>query len=188
MNWSRVNDQNLVRQRDLAWAPQETLGSREVCWCGQPQNHEWPGKSDGAEHPKAAGARSAEHLGRDTFPRFKNGGEGLTMARLKDDGEFQVEGTVTMWLPVESEEGERLVVNSSQEIWPQQVWVSVSLENENWAVGSVIVKGRLYRKDNTVGERWGERMYSGPLDDGEFEGPEWLVAVLEKEISRRVWR
>jgi hypothetical protein len=60
MNWPRVNDQNLVRQRDLAWEPQDTLGSRAVCWCGEPFDHEWPGKSDGAEHPKGAEARSAE--------------------------------------------------------------------------------------------------------------------------------
>jgi hypothetical protein len=52
MNWPRVNDQNLVRQRDLAWEPQDTLGSQDVCWCGEPFNHEWPGKADGAEHPK----------------------------------------------------------------------------------------------------------------------------------------
>jgi hypothetical protein len=52
MDWQKVNEQNLVRQRSLAWAPQETLGSRDVCWCGAPQNHNWPGREDGSPHPK----------------------------------------------------------------------------------------------------------------------------------------
>lgn len=108
------------------------------------------------------------------------------MARLNEDGEFQVEGTITMWLPLEPEEGERLDVSSSQVIHPEQAWVSVSMENGNWTLGSAIVKGRLYRKDNTVGERWGERMYSGPLDDGMFEGPKWLIEIIDREVPRRL--
>jgi hypothetical protein len=27
------------------------IGSHE-CWCGKPQGHDWPGKADGAPHPK----------------------------------------------------------------------------------------------------------------------------------------
>jgi hypothetical protein len=104
---------------------------------------------------------------------------------LKEDGEFTVEGTITMWLPLEPEEGERLEVNSSQTISPLQVWVSVLPEDGQWEVGSVVVKGRLYRKDNAVGGRWAERMYSGPLDK-DFEGPDWVVALLEREIPRRL--
>lgn len=23
------------------------------CWCGEPQGHDWPGKADGAPHPRA---------------------------------------------------------------------------------------------------------------------------------------
>jgi hypothetical protein len=107
------------------------------------------------------------------------------MAKLKEDGEFTVEGTITMWLPLEPEEGERLEVNSSQTINPLQVWVSVLPEDGQWEVGTVVVKGRLYRKDNAVGGRWAERMYSGPLDK-DFEGPDWLVPLLEKEIPRRL--
>jgi hypothetical protein len=107
------------------------------------------------------------------------------MAKLKEDGEFTVEGTITMWLPLEPEEGERLEVNSSQTINPLQVWVSVLPEDGQWEVGTVVVKGRLYRKDNAVGGRWAERMYSGPLDK-DFEGPGWVVALLEKEIPRRL--
>jgi hypothetical protein len=107
------------------------------------------------------------------------------MAKLKDDGEFTVEGTVTMWLPLEPEEGERLEISSSQTISPLQVWVSVHPEDGQWEFGSIIVKGRLYRKDNAVGGRWADRMYSGPLDK-DFEGPDWLVALLEREIPRRL--
>jgi hypothetical protein len=108
------------------------------------------------------------------------------MAKLKEDGEFQVEGSVAMWLPVEAEEGERVKVNSAKEIWPEQVWLNVNQENGNWVVGTASVKGRLYRKDNTVGERWDERMYSGPHDDGEFEGPEWLIDLISREVPRRL--
>lgn len=108
------------------------------------------------------------------------------MAKLKEDGEFQVEGSVAMWLPVEAEEGERVKVNSAKEIWPEQVWLNVNQENGNWVVGTASVKGRIYRKDNTVGERWDERMYSGPHDDGEFEGPEWLIDLISREVPRRL--
>jgi hypothetical protein len=108
------------------------------------------------------------------------------MAKLKDDGEFQVEGSVKMWLPLNPEEGERVRINSAKEIWPEQVWLNVNQENGNWVVGTASVKGRLYRKDNTVGERWDERMYSGPHDDGEFEGPDWLVELINQEVPRRL--
>lgn len=108
------------------------------------------------------------------------------MAKLKDDGEFQVEGAVKMWLPLDPEEGERVRINSAKEIWPEQVWLNVNQENGNWVVGTASVKGRLYRKDNTVGERWDERMYSGPHDDGEFEGPDWLVELINQEVPRRL--
>jgi hypothetical protein len=119
------------------------------------------------------------------FEHLKMAGRVWKMAKLKDDGEFTVEGTVTMWLPLEPEEGERLEVSSSQTISPLQVWVSAHPEDGQWVVGSVVVKGRLYRKDNAIGGRWSERLYSGPLDK-DFEGPDWLVALLEKEIPRRV--
>jgi hypothetical protein len=66
------------------------------------------------------------------------------------------------------------------------VWLNVNQENGNWVVGTASVKGRLYRKDNTVGERWDERLYSGPHDDGEFEGPEWLVGLISREVPRRL--
>jgi hypothetical protein len=46
------------------------------------------------------------------------------------------------------------------------------------------VKGRLYRKDRTLGERWREVLYTGPLDE-EFEGPEWLAPLLKEEIAKR---
>jgi hypothetical protein len=108
------------------------------------------------------------------------------MAKLKDDGEFQVEGAVKMWLPLEPEDGERVRINSAKEIWPEQVWLNVNQENGNWVVGTASVKGRLYRKDNTVGERWDERLYSGPHDDGEFEGPDWLVDLISREVPRRL--
>jgi hypothetical protein len=108
------------------------------------------------------------------------------MAKLKEDGEFQVEGAVKMWLPLEPEDGERVRINAAKEIWPEQVWLNVNQENGNWVVGTASVKGRLYRKDNTVGERWDERLYSGPHDDGEFEGPEWLVGLISREVPRRL--
>lgn len=108
------------------------------------------------------------------------------MARLKEDGKFQVEGSVKMWLPVVAEEGERVQVNSARDVLPEQVWINVNQENGDWVVGTASVKGRVYRKDGSVGERWDERMYSGPHDDGFFEGPAWLVDLIDREVPRRL--
>jgi hypothetical protein len=105
------------------------------------------------------------------------------MARLKTDGQVNVEADAKFWMDLAPEEGERLDVNSSQVIEPRQVWAHVAQEWGKWVVSSVIVKGRLYRKDGKLGERWAERMYSGPLDE-DFEGPDWVVSVLNKEIPR----
>ncbi len=35
--------------------PANTLGADELCWCGQPLGHDWPGKRTGARHPKTNG-------------------------------------------------------------------------------------------------------------------------------------
>jgi hypothetical protein len=32
--------------------PTETLGTLDLCWCGEPKGHDWPGKRIGAKHPK----------------------------------------------------------------------------------------------------------------------------------------
>lgn len=32
--------------------PDQVLGTEDLCWCGQPLGHDWPGKSVGAKHPK----------------------------------------------------------------------------------------------------------------------------------------
>ncbi|MEV7871481.1 hypothetical protein AB0P17_36525 [Streptomyces sp. NPDC088124] len=39
--------------------PSATLGTRETCWCGEAHGHDWPGRADGAPHPRdgAPGAR-----------------------------------------------------------------------------------------------------------------------------------
>jgi hypothetical protein len=28
------------------------IGSLEVCWCGKTSHHDWPGKEQGAPHPR----------------------------------------------------------------------------------------------------------------------------------------
>jgi hypothetical protein len=100
-------------------------------------------------------------------------------------GEVQVEADAKLIIDLEPEEGERLEISLSQVIEPRQVWAHVSLESGEWVVGLVYVKGRLYRKDNTLGERWVERLYSGPLDE-DFEGPVWLAPLLKREIAKRL--
>lgn len=35
----------------IAVRPSETLGSDDLCWCGEPAGHMWPGKTAGAPHP-----------------------------------------------------------------------------------------------------------------------------------------
>jgi hypothetical protein len=98
--------------------------------------------------------------------------------------EVQAEAEAKIFVHLEPKEGERLLISLSEEIQPREVFASVTLEDGAWVVGVVSVKGRLYRKDGTLGERWRDRMYSGPLD-ASFEGPEWLVPLLEGEIASR---
>lgn len=31
---------------------EDTKGAEDLCWCGQPLNHDWPGKAAGTKHPK----------------------------------------------------------------------------------------------------------------------------------------
>lgn len=39
-------------QGNPAWVKAaDVLGQFGGCWCGQPRNHDWPGKDDGAAHP-----------------------------------------------------------------------------------------------------------------------------------------
>lgn len=33
-------------------SPDETAGSMDLCWCGLPFDHDWPGKSEGRRHPR----------------------------------------------------------------------------------------------------------------------------------------
>jgi hypothetical protein len=37
--------------------PGDTLGG-DGCWCGEPFPHAWPGKDDGAPHPRSEGRAS----------------------------------------------------------------------------------------------------------------------------------
>lgn len=32
--------------------PEDTKGAGHLCWCGEPYNHDWPGKAAGTKHPK----------------------------------------------------------------------------------------------------------------------------------------
>lgn len=98
--------------------------------------------------------------------------------------EVQVEAEVNIWVHLEPEEDERLKISLSEEIQPREAGAHVTLEDGELVVGSVVVKGRLYRKDRTLGERWREVLYTGPLDE-EFEGPEWLAPLLKDEIAKR---
>jgi hypothetical protein len=111
-------------------------------------------------------------------------GEGERDVASKKVVEVQAEAEAKIFVHLEPKEGERLLISLSEEIQPREVFASVTLEDGAWVVGVVSVKGRLYRKDGTLGERWRDRMYSGPLD-ASFEGPEWLVPLLEGEIASR---
>lgn len=45
--------------------PEDTLGSEDLCWCGQPAGHEWPGKQAGAHHPQPGDTMSGTTTGLD---------------------------------------------------------------------------------------------------------------------------
>lgn len=32
--------------------PHEGLGAVDLCWCGEPSGHDWPGKAEGLPHPR----------------------------------------------------------------------------------------------------------------------------------------
>jgi hypothetical protein len=32
--------------------PNDTIANLGACWCGQENGHDWPGKDDGAPHPR----------------------------------------------------------------------------------------------------------------------------------------
>lgn len=32
--------------------PEDIIGDYDTCWCGEPADHDWPGKSSGQKHPK----------------------------------------------------------------------------------------------------------------------------------------
>ncbi|MER5754372.1 hypothetical protein [Streptomyces sp. NPDC002088] len=54
MNWDRVRDEDKVR-RSKEVPVLDTFGELARCWCGEPSNHDWPGREDGAPHPKEEG-------------------------------------------------------------------------------------------------------------------------------------
>lgn len=45
----RIDRDEPERSRELRRA--RTLGSGD-CWCGEPFGHDWPGRADGAPHPR----------------------------------------------------------------------------------------------------------------------------------------
>lgn len=47
-----------VQWRDRVWpggvahvGPTDTI-AMDGCWCGEPNGHDWPGKAEGAPHPR----------------------------------------------------------------------------------------------------------------------------------------
>lgn len=54
MNWSKVQDASKVARARTEPLPGGgyPIGSREICYCGEPANHTWPGKDQGLPHPR----------------------------------------------------------------------------------------------------------------------------------------
>lgn len=47
--------------------PSDTKGAEDLCWCGEPLDHDWPGKSSGTKHPKGTSVTTmteAPHVNR----------------------------------------------------------------------------------------------------------------------------
>jgi hypothetical protein len=81
--WAKVREeQNLAREGDqfggayrgvkpaphggtATVKPEDTLGAQDLCWCGQPAGHSWPGKTTGARHPQMGDAMSSTATGLD---------------------------------------------------------------------------------------------------------------------------
>ena len=42
-----------TQRREDAMSAAGSIGMWEKCWCGQPYQHDWPGKNSRAPHPRA---------------------------------------------------------------------------------------------------------------------------------------
>lgn len=55
-SYDKVDDRPLTRPAKYARQTNQdgeaTLGWLGGCWCGLPMGHDWPGKDDGAPHPR----------------------------------------------------------------------------------------------------------------------------------------
>jgi hypothetical protein len=44
-----IQHRERLARGDISGPP---IGSIGVCWCGQPRDHDWPGKPEGEAHPR----------------------------------------------------------------------------------------------------------------------------------------
>lgn len=53
-NWRRANDLRKIERGRNRPVPLSTIPSVATgrCWCGEPLNHDWPGKSEDLPHPR----------------------------------------------------------------------------------------------------------------------------------------
>ena len=50
-NWAYKKRQpRLPVTKPVDW--HQTIGSTQHCWCGKRWEHDWPGRDDGAPHPR----------------------------------------------------------------------------------------------------------------------------------------
>lgn len=52
--WEGRQARAAVNGRPVNWG--EPVIAGDGCWCGEPFGHDWPGKADGAPHPREQAA------------------------------------------------------------------------------------------------------------------------------------
>ncbi|WP_381738556.1 hypothetical protein [Streptomyces andamanensis] len=90
---------------------------------------------------------------------------------------------LTMTAPPNAETVSERSAKGQRELAPDEVFLTVQVQDGRWTLATAAVDGRWLRKtDNKPGVRTGTVLFSGPLtkEDG---APEWLIARVERVLA-----
>jgi hypothetical protein len=86
--------------------PDDTIGSDDLCWCGRPAGHDWPGKDRGRKHPReepTLNTRTTEHVDRRDLRAYHSRLLDFILQCVNDDGlRYRVGKNSTILYPPDS--------------------------------------------------------------------------------------